>query len=83
MPKLKYLNGVISLLKWSVLYPIDNTNPRSKKILHFFWSFIFVSSFVITVAQGVVHLIVTPFNLVEQSMVVMNTGTKSLRQILR
>ncbi|RZC35468.1 7tm 6 domain containing protein, partial [Asbolus verrucosus] len=60
MSKLKYLSGATQVLKWSVLYPIDNENSRLRKILYFIWAFFFVASFAITDIQCIMNIMPIP-----------------------
>jgi hypothetical protein len=75
MSKLKYLNGAITVLKWTVLYPIDKENSPLKKFFYFTWALFFISSFVTSVIQCVMFLLTTEFDLLKEGMVIMNAGT--------
>ncbi|RZC41931.1 7tm 6 domain containing protein, partial [Asbolus verrucosus] len=73
MAKLKYLRGAIFMLKWSVLYPIDPKNSLLKKCLHGIWGFFYILSLLSIVIQCIGYLLITPFDLVEEAVTVMNT----------
>lgn len=75
--ELKYLSGAVFMLKLSLLYPIQ-TKWKMLKLMYFVWGFFYFASFVTTFIQCVVYLYKTPFNLIEESMVIMNTGKKKL-----
>ncbi|XP_068914787.1 putative odorant receptor 85e isoform X3 [Tenebrio molitor] len=74
MSKLKYLNGAITVLKWTVLYPIDKENSPLKKFFYFTWALFFISSFVTSVIQCVMFLLTTEFDLLKEGMVIMNAA---------
>ncbi|RZC41623.1 odorant receptor 22c [Asbolus verrucosus] len=76
MVKLKYLAGAIFMLKWSLLYPVDYKSSPLKKWSYFTWGFLFVSSFVTIFLQCVIYLCVTPFNLIDEAMIIMNTDNQ-------
>ena len=73
MTELRYFSGVVFMLKLSFLYPVD-TKSKLGTGLYFVWGFFYAASFVTTFVQCAVYLYKTPFDLIEESMVIMNTG---------